>query len=1555
MKKIIFAIVTLLLHVHVKSQLSGTLNVPLNYTSVAAVVAALNQQGVSGPVTINIAAGYTETAISGGYSLTASGSVTSPIVFQKSGLGINPLIVAYGGGNGTPGSMNQDGIWCLIGSDYITIDGIDLFDQNTANPATMEFGYGLFKINGSDGCQNNTIKNCMITLNKINNSSGSGPAMDGSRGIDVVNAGPGVHNSALIVSTFAGSNSNNKFYSNTIQNCNIGISLIGYVDVSPFSFADTGNDIGGNSIANGNTIINFGGGGSVNAAAAIRTLAQYNLNVSYNSINNNNGAGVNHTSILRGIYLNTATSANATINNNTLTLNGGGTNSQLSVIENISGATPFSNTITINNNLITNCTYASSTSGSFYGIWNTASSANLNVHNNTFLNNSTSALSGSTYLIYNNGAVASLISITNNNLEFTYNGLSAYSGIMYSIYNANGTPVTSLDISHNNFSNYNYPGFPGTGNLYFIHNNNDCLNALISNNTWSNLSLNHSGAQYLIYNSTSTQSVLSVNHNSIVTAYRRIAAAGATYLYYSTGSSLANSSQVFTGNNFSNIMATVAGTGNFYGIYNGDGAGSPYPKKTIYNNVISNVNINSTGTFYGFYLDNLGDGTTASGSAVYSNTLSTIARAGIIYGMYISGAVSPMYAPKVYSNYINNLTSSGASSNLYSVYLAGGGAGLNFYKNKINDITETGASGLAHGVYVASAISTTLANNFIGNISAPNSSAANALNGIYISGGNSIHVFYNTVFLNAVSSGGNFNSNAIYASSTASLNLRNNIFVNTSSGGTGITASYRRSSTSLTTYSSSSNNNLFYAGTPGTNNVILQSGTTPYQTLGNFQAAVNPRDANSVTQNVSFLNTSGFSQNYLHVTPNLASPAESGAVNVGGITDDFENDTRHGNLGYAGSGAAPDIGADEYDQNLSPCSGANAGTIYPLSYSMCAGQTVSLISNGYTPGVGLSHQWRVSTVTGGPYINVTGGTGSSTPEYISSQLGAGIYYFVMVTTCTSIPVSASSAEATVIVNAVPVASASAAASLVCAGQNINLVGATTSGTSFNWTGPYGFNSAAQNPTITNSTANTSGIYYLSVSANNCSSPQSSIAVTVSDVTLSLSASPPVVCSGNSSTLSLSTSANSYTWNNGSASNSIVVTPSITTVYNVIATNTANCVTSKSITIAVIHPTIMANNVIACGNSATAALSVDAFTPSVINWYPSINSSVSLASGINYTVNASSTTTVYAEASNSLNGCMSPRVPVTLIISPYPILTVAANPSTVCPGKPSTLTATGASTYSWLSVGSGSVRTVAPISNHVYTVTGKNTFGCATTGTILLSTYTLASISVAQTATSVCPSGVVSFTASGANTYIWNTGANGSITTVTPAVNSTYTVYGANTQSCTSSATPAVVTRSVPVISIRQSTNSICAGEAVTFTASGASSYTWLPGNKISAHFTVNPLVTAVYNAIGRSPNSCTNVAIAGVEVNPCTEIDENTEQINKLKIFPNPSQGLMTLLFSYEGKKEINIFSPLGNLIFGSSTIESFEKIGLSGLSAGIYFIRVNSKNATLSDKIILQ
>ena len=88
------------------AQLTGVKAIPGDYASISAAVTDLNTMGVgAGGVTFNIAAGYVEN-LTGRIAITATGTPTNPIVFQKSGVGANPVLNAYTGVN-TPTSAER--------------------------------------------------------------------------------------------------------------------------------------------------------------------------------------------------------------------------------------------------------------------------------------------------------------------------------------------------------------------------------------------------------------------------------------------------------------------------------------------------------------------------------------------------------------------------------------------------------------------------------------------------------------------------------------------------------------------------------------------------------------------------------------------------------------------------------------------------------------------------------------------------------------------------------------------------------------------------------------------------------------------------------------------------------------------------------------------------------------------------------------------------------------------------------------------------------------------------------------------------------------------------------------------------------------------------------------------------------------------------------------------------------------------------------------------------------------------------------------------------------
>ncbi|MDQ3102002.1 MAG: hypothetical protein M3R08_11490, partial [Bacteroidota bacterium] len=160
-----------------------------NFASFTAAITFLNSSGqcgaFTGPHIFNVAAGQIFNELPP--SITAIGTATNPITFQKSGAGVNPKIVA----TGTTGTSDQV-LGTQNGADYLTFDGIDIGVTGTA----VEFGF-LFRnaSGGVNGASNNTIKNSTITLDRTNISS-IGIYIDGA--FNFPNSQAGTNNDNLI-------------------------------------------------------------------------------------------------------------------------------------------------------------------------------------------------------------------------------------------------------------------------------------------------------------------------------------------------------------------------------------------------------------------------------------------------------------------------------------------------------------------------------------------------------------------------------------------------------------------------------------------------------------------------------------------------------------------------------------------------------------------------------------------------------------------------------------------------------------------------------------------------------------------------------------------------------------------------------------------------------------------------------------------------------------------------------------------------------------------------------------------------------------------------------------------------------------------------------------------------------------------------------------------------------------------------------------------------------------------------------------------------------------
>jgi hypothetical protein len=145
---------------------------------------------------------------------------------------------------------------------------------------------------------------------------------------------------------------------------------------------------------------------------------------------------------------------------------------------------------------------------------------------------------------------------------------------------------------------------------------------------------------------------------------------------------------------------------------------------------------------------------------------------------------------------------------------------------------------------------------------------------------------------------------------------------------------------------------------------------------------------------------------------------------------------------------------------------------------------------------------------------------------------------------------------------------------VCQASAANFNGsATTGGTppyTFSWSFPGGSpsSSSVQNPTTSYLTAGTYTVTLSVVDAFGCAASNTTTITVAPNPVITVTPSSPVICSGNSTTLSAS-GAVTYAWVPGNLTgSSITVSPTTTTSYTVAGTNAMGCTGTTVITISV---------------------------------------------------------------------------------------------------------------------------------------------------------------------------------------------------------------------------------------------------------------------------------------------------------------------------------------------------------------------------------------------------
>lgn len=588
--------------------------------------------------------------------------------------------------------------------------------------------------------------------------------------------------------------------------------------------------------------------------------------------------------------------------------------------------------------------------------------------------------------------------------------------------------------------------------------------------------------------------------------------------------------------------------------------------------------------------------------------------------------------------------------------------------------------------------------------------------------------------------------------------------------------------------------------------------------------------------------------------------------------------------------------------------------------------------------------------------------GSATTSTLAVGPSANTSYTVRATSTDGCTVSVIT---TVTVVTTPVAIPVASSPSICSGGTATLT--ATGATNYTWN-PGGFNTAAITVTPPLATVATTITYTVTKSNANCVDTQTLNLVVQPLPVLFGGVSQATVCAGTNAILTAG-GANTYTFSSGpttpNTTNTVNVAPTTNTAYTFTG-SAGGCAATYTINVPV-NPTPTVT--LASGTSTLCSGTPAVLTAAGALTYTWVAGTTTL-NGNPVTVTPNTSTSYVISGSNSFS-CTASITHVIIVYS-LPTITVAPPNYTMCLGKTATLTAGGAGvggSYTWSPTGllSPATITVAPTASTVYTVLGQNNLGCVNSQTAGVTVFNPAFTPPASTA--ICLGTTLNITATGANSYTWFPGpfttAN---VAISPTVGTTYSITGASTVTngsalitCPVTYTFHVTVNPNPTVTANATRSVICRDETTSLNGFGAVNYTWAPAGVGTGSTVVVPsnpntasyINLTTYTVTGADANNCRRTATVTVATSGCVGIDEATNSVKSLLVFPNPNNGDFTI--QSDENITLSVINQLGQVIQTLTLSEgNNHQVNISNIASGVYFVVGANQNGSVKQKIII-
>jgi gliding motility-associated-like protein len=242
------------------------------------------------------------------------------------------------------------------------------------------------------------------------------------------------------------------------------------------------------------------------------------------------------------------------------------------------------------------------------------------------------------------------------------------------------------------------------------------------------------------------------------------------------------------------------------------------------------------------------------------------------------------------------------------------------------------------------------------------------------------------------------------------------------------------------------------------------------------------------------------------------------------------------------------------------------------------------------------------------------------------------------------------------------------------------LGATASAGTINWYDvPTGGTSIATGNTYTTPILSATTTYYVDAIASGCTTPTRAPVIATINISPSITGTPNSRCDSGSVTLAAVASSGTINWHDAPIGGTLLgtgtlfATPNLTTTttYYVDATASGCTTASRTLVTATINTTPTITSTIPDSRCASGTVTLGATASSgTINWYDVSSGGTSLAVGNSFTTPSLTASKTYYVHAN-VNGCISPRIPVTATV--YPVISLS-NEVVLCQSTTATLTA-----------------------------------------------------------------------------------------------------------------------------------------------------------------------------------------------------------------------------------------------------------------------------------------